>query len=55
MRYVKTERLNLRLYDEDKAALRELGDKYGMNMTEVIIKLIQDRYAQEKRKEMESK
>lgn len=49
MRYVKTARLNLRLYDDDKEALKWLADKYGMNMTEVVIKLIQDRYAKEQR------
>lgn len=51
MRYVKTARLNLRLHEEDKEALKELGEELGMNMTDTIVYLIQKTYSQIGKKE----
>ena len=51
MRYVKTARLNLRLYDDDKEALKWLAEKFGINMTDTVIKLIREKYQQEQKKE----
>lgn len=39
MRY-KTARLDLRLYPEDKDALKRYCDKYNINMTDLIVSLI---------------
>lgn len=51
MRYVKTARLNLRLHDEDKEALKWLANKYNISMTDVVVKLIQEKYTKESKKE----
>ena len=40
MRYVKTARLDIRLYDEDKEALKEYCKEHNINMTDFIVELI---------------
>lgn len=51
MRYVKTARLDLRLHDEDKEALKKYCRENNINMTDFIVSLIRKELKLEDKKE----
>lgn len=54
MRYVKTARLDLRLHDEDKEALKEHCREHNINMTDFIVGLIRKELKLKEKEEKEN-